>query len=540
MKRRGNSKYIQMVRRAGIAACVVLAMLLLVVLLPLFQKKQPVKDGQSVSTAETDAPEYMEATAVWIATEKNNQIIMYHSEAGEEYVFSTDGATAFYDKYGQAMSREQLECGDIVDIKYLPKKSYLAQVKQSNRAWKYTDVERYELKQGARELVIGKEHYRISEDAKCFLGGELIEISDVSSGDLLTIQGVGQDVYSIRVQRGHGYLKLENEEAFEGGWLEIGRDNIHGIKKDMRIAVPEGTHEVTISYKGYMDTRTIEIQRDCETIMDVGDLADRMIKYGKVYITTTPENAKVYIDGTRVDTSRLISMEYGLHQLIAKADGYETITQYFRLEKESASLEIILRQPEEPEVSDKDKEESTESSKESESTESSSKEESSSSASEGMDASEKSEDASKESNAGSSTESSSGESTGASEESSSESGSEATDEGGFAEGSAGTDESDQGGGNAGADESSSAESSAGTGETNSTEGSADTDGSTGADEGSATESSSKESSGAEENSSLSGDGAEESTVESSGAESDGTGSGQQEPEATEPGNVPVA
>ena len=125
MKRRGNSKYIQMVRRAGIAACVVLAVLLLVVLLPLFQKKQPVKDGQSASTAETDAPEYMEATAVWIVAEKNNQIIMYHSEAGEEYVFSTDGATAFYDKYGQAMSREQLECGDIVEINYLPKKSYL-------------------------------------------------------------------------------------------------------------------------------------------------------------------------------------------------------------------------------------------------------------------------------------------------------------------------------------------------------------------------------------------------------------------------------
>lgn len=367
----------QMVLAAGITGCVVLAILLLVVLVPLFVKDSSGNRMETESgSSQQELPQYMKGTAILVAKDQKNQVTLYHILAQQEYILLTDGATAYYDKYGQAVTLEQLSCGDIVEMAYSVKQEYLSSMQQADQAWKLTDVEKFELDVISRELQIGKELYHISPDVKCFLDGESIDLSGVSNGDILTIQGMNQEVYSIQVQRGHGYLKLENESAFVGGWLEIGQDIIRSIQENMLILVPEGTHQVTISYKGYMDTRTIEIRRNQETVMDVGDLAESMIKYGKVYIKTTPDNAKVYIDGTLVDTAYLISMEYGLHQLVATADGYETLTQYFRLEKESASLEVKLKLPEDNSKSDKDEEEDDESDENSESKESDASDES--------------------------------------------------------------------------------------------------------------------------------------------------------------------
>ncbi len=443
----------QMVLAAGITGCVVLAILLLVVLVPLFVKNSAGNTTETESTGlEQELPQYMNGTAILVAKDQKNQVTLYHISAQQEYILLTDGATAYYDKYGQAVTLEQLSCGDIVEVEYSVKQEYLSSMQQTDQAWKLTDVEKFELDVMSGELQIGKELYRISPDVKCFLDEKSIDLSGVSNGDILTIQGMNQEVYSIQVQRGHGYLKLENESAFVGGWLEIGQDIIRSIQENMLILVPEGIHQVTISYKGYMDTRTIEIRRNQETVMDVGNLAESMIKYGKVYITTTPDNAKVYIDGTLVDTAYLISMEYGLHQLVATADGYETLTQYFRLEKESASLEVKLKVPEENSKPDKDDEDDDESE---ESTESKESDES---------------DESTESN-----------------ESSSSSESDGTDESSSVSESSGTGESSSASESSGTDESSSASESNGTGESNSASESSDFTESSTPEEGSTSE-----------------------------------------------------
>ena len=51
-------------------------------------------------------------------------------------------------------------------------------------------------------------------------------------------------------------------------------------------------------------------------------------------------------------------MEYGIHQIIAKADGYQSLTQYLRVGQASAGIDVVLDKV------DDDEDESTESSTE--------------------------------------------------------------------------------------------------------------------------------------------------------------------------------
>ena len=61
-----------------------------------------------------------------------------------------------------------------------------------------------------------------------------------------------------------------------------------------------------------------------------------------VLFSMSPADAELYIDGSQVDPSQPVSLEYGIHQIIAKADGYKSLTQYLRVGQESAGVDVQL------------------------------------------------------------------------------------------------------------------------------------------------------------------------------------------------------
>lgn len=138
-----------------------------------------------------------------------------------------------------------------------------------------------------------------------------------------------------------------------GGWLEIGQTQIVRITEDMLVTVPEGSYQVDISCSGGGGTKYVVINRNEETTLDIGDLEVAEAKYGMVLFSMSPADAELYIDGSQADPSQPVSLEYGIHQIIAKADGYKSLTQYLRVGQESAGVDVQLDKV------DSDSEEST-------------------------------------------------------------------------------------------------------------------------------------------------------------------------------------
>ena len=55
-----------------------------------------------------------------------------------------------------------------------------------------------------------------------------------------------------------------------------------------------------------------------------------------------PGNATVSIDGTEVDISAPVEIEYGIHRMTVEAEGYDTISQYIKVSQDLASISVTL------------------------------------------------------------------------------------------------------------------------------------------------------------------------------------------------------
>lgn len=283
-------------------------------------------------------------TAIVISKqEKESTITFLNLKRKKNYTLNYDGITKFMDKYGSQISVGQLKEGEVVDVQFLKEEKLLSSVKVSSDVWTLNDVSKFELDLDAGIMNVMNEDYTLDETTVVFSGREKAEFMDITSQDTLQIKGVDRKIYSISIETGHGYLRLENEDYFIGGWIEVGQKIIHKIEEDMLLTVPEGTYDVYVSHTGIEGTKEAVIKRNQETLLDVGDLKkEDLTKYGNLIITVEPSNALVYIDGQQMDISRIIKTTYGLHQIMAKAEGYDTVIQYIRVNENSANIAISL------------------------------------------------------------------------------------------------------------------------------------------------------------------------------------------------------
>lgn len=273
---------------------------------------------------------------------QDETITVYRMDEKDEITLIYDNATAVQDKYGSSLTMSQLNPGEIVDLRYNSELRKAGRVNVSSDIWCYDNVEKHEINEGRGTLQVGSETYRISKETKVFSGQEQISLDQILKQDVLSLKGTGYDVASIIVDKGHGYLKLENEEPLVGGFIEVGQAVIQQISEDMLITVPEGSYVVSLSAEGFQETREITIERNKETVLDLGDIDLPQPVNGRVVFSVYPEQASVAVDGITINTAYPILLSFGLHQVTASADGYDTISEYVNVEGETTTVRLTL------------------------------------------------------------------------------------------------------------------------------------------------------------------------------------------------------
>ena len=269
-------------------------------------------------------------------------VTLLNLDLGRTYTLSVEGTSRLCDKYGEAMSLEQIMLGDIVEVTFLRSKKKLNTMQVSPKSWVYAFASRYEIDLGRGEVTIGEDVYKLTDDTIFLSQGTRIEAMELNPVDVLTFKGMGSSIYSIEVEQGHGYLRLKNEEKFLGGYMDIGQISIRRIEEDMLLTVPEGRYEIKVSKRGGGGVKEVTIRRGEETALDIGDLEVPEIEYGTILFTLEPSDAKLYIDGEKADPSAPVTLEYGLHQVILRANGYQTMTTYIKVAQPSGGLALTL------------------------------------------------------------------------------------------------------------------------------------------------------------------------------------------------------
>lgn len=304
---------------------------------------QPVQEQGGFKKIAPGAYDSADTAIVMAKDEDQKKITFYNLQKKKNYTLNYDGITKFMDKYGSQISVSQLQEGEVVDVQFLKGEKLLTSLAASSAIWTMDNVSKFELDLNGGKIKIRNEEYILDEITTVFSGGKKADFTNISNQDILQIKGIERQIYSITIETGHGYLRLENEEYFIGGWIEIGQKIIHQIQDDMTFVVPEGVYDVYLSNTAIEGTKKIEITRNKETLLDVGDLRkEELVKYGNLNITVFPSGANVYIDGNQVDISKVIRASYGLHQIMVKADGYDSVTQYVRVNEDGAKVSVSL------------------------------------------------------------------------------------------------------------------------------------------------------------------------------------------------------
>ena len=290
-------------------------------------------------------------TAVVMTVDQDNSgIIFMNMDTGRQYTLYYDGTTYVTDKYDGPMSISQIRAGDVVDVNFLKGKKQIASIKQSPDAWVYDSIDNYDLGGLNKTASIGNSTYSLPDEAVILSEGKRVEAMEIVSQDLVTIRGIDRKIYSVNVERGHGYLRLRNEQALIGGWIEVGNKVIREISEDMLLVVPEGSYQVALSNGGVSSIKDVVIERDRETVLDVSDIEIVQDKTGRILFTVNPAGADVSIDGELTDISSPVELPYGIHKIHMEADGYDSLTKYIQVGSEYAKISFELEEKKEEEA----------------------------------------------------------------------------------------------------------------------------------------------------------------------------------------------
>ncbi len=293
-------------------------------------------------------------TAVVLSLDAANKAVsLINMDTGKQYTLYYDGTTYVKDKYEGPMTISQIKAGDIVDITFLKGKKKLASIQKSPKAWVYDSISNYDLAGANRTASIGSQTYSLPAGVVVLSDGRRMGTEEVVSQDEVTISGIDHKIYSVNVDRGHGYLRLKNDQPLLGGWIEVGNRVIRQITEDMLLTVPEGSYQVALDNNGIGCVKEITVERDKEVVLDVSDVEISEDKTGIILFEVTPESAKISVDGKPVEAGTAVELRYGIHQVVVEASGYDTLTKYIQVGSERAAISFTLEETRKSDSSDR-------------------------------------------------------------------------------------------------------------------------------------------------------------------------------------------
>ncbi len=273
----------------------------------------------------------------------NNQLDM---------VFTYTSGTDIRDSYDKMITMDQIELGEIVDGYYYYSNRKLTKLHINKEAWTYNGVDTLSMNQTENIITIAKKKYQYDERIVITDGKNLLEPIDLNGRDELTAKGIGKYIYSLRVTKGHGYIRLTGEEAFLGGTIEVGYGIIVPIVEDMLIVAREGSYRVVLENGELQAVKEIKLLRDEEITLDFSDYEPVEERIGYVDFRIEPLGADLYINGQLINYAEPVKLNYGEHIVRVAMTGYEDFTGILNIGESTSTVRISLAEEKEEDNDD--------------------------------------------------------------------------------------------------------------------------------------------------------------------------------------------
>ena len=156
--------------------------------------------------------------------------------------------------------------------------------------------------------------------------------------DVVTLKGVGDKVWTVTVEKYHGYIKLENVDKIEDAVITVDGEEIEFT--DNQAAVSSGAHTLGISGSN-IEELTVDIHITAGEVYSV-DMASVQEKTGVLTLNVNVDDCIIVVDGKQVNKDEPVVLSLGTYPISVSAEGYKTYSGTVEINEPLVEVNIEL------------------------------------------------------------------------------------------------------------------------------------------------------------------------------------------------------
>lgn len=301
------------------------------------------KQRQQQSAALADKRYVMVRT---VAT--NRELSVHDINTDEQYIIKTNSDTKFLDRIRKQSSVTKIQRGDLICVTMAEDGETAQEIHYSVNTWTAQEVSglsvNTEQKTVSITFIDGTEPktYRYTDDNLFLYKDGEIPPQSIAACDIITMQGRGDRVWSIKVLESHGTMTLKNEQDIVNGVLTVDNKERYALEGFGSLALTEGVHNISVTgdnIESFEDTIFVVPREDF-----VYDLSNAQSKTGVVIIRSNVYDFKLYINGAEANGSKPIVLPLGKYDITILKSGYKNWSQTIELTEPSITVDAFMEE----------------------------------------------------------------------------------------------------------------------------------------------------------------------------------------------------
>ena len=307
-------------------------------------KPKTPKNVNTTMAPDEENQEYPLAEVMIIGVDLDSSSISVEELAsGLTYDLIFTGGSDIRTKSNRAISATMLKKGNIAKASF-NEEYKLISLYGHDEVWSYKNAENMRITADLKKIEIGNNVYRYKDNLKVINGDDFADPDSLmlDGTDVVDLYGIGDCVYLIKVNTGHGYLTLSNDEEFLGGTIYYGLGKKMAIDENLNLVLREGEYDITVENKGYSAEATVMVKNNETTSFDLAGYGPEPVEYGQVLFDIRPEESDLYVDGVKTAFKEPVSLPTGSHEIEVVLGGYIGYKGVIEVEKTGIVKTITL------------------------------------------------------------------------------------------------------------------------------------------------------------------------------------------------------
>lgn len=273
-----------------------------------------------------------------VASVSNNQFEIIDTTDGKTTIYTVDSAVPVTKLDGRKATYTTVTRGDIIYIGTSKETSDIVSIEYTDDVWEKKGFENPVVETADRTISNGVTTYDYDKNTLFIYNADFIKASDISREDIVALKGIDDKVWTVTVEKYHGFIKLENVDRIEDPEITIDGEKVEFV--DNQAAVSAGAHSLGISGSN-IDTLTVDIHIPVGEVYSV-DMASVQEKTGVLTLNINVDDCIIVVDGKQVDKDSPVVLSLGTYPISVSAEGYKTFNGTVDINAPLVEMDINL------------------------------------------------------------------------------------------------------------------------------------------------------------------------------------------------------